>query len=198
MATAAQVARWASAAGWSGPDLVTAVAVGIASGGDEKAPGGVWGSGGGDGPAQAVSAFDQWKKSGWDSFPRHKDKRYLLFIPLAVATVTALAPVTAVTDTVDATQQAAQATADAAQSVSRAFQFAFSRQFWGNVLKVGIGSGLIMIGLSMIVNRNVIQPFRRGLTAVDEQAGEIASLRENVWKPIKRGGRPRDDGRDVA
>jgi hypothetical protein len=115
VATAAQIAGYAHSAGWTGSDLVVAVAVALAeSSGNPSALGDVgaenaeWGPSVGlwqirslnaekgkgtlrdeianrDPQTNANHAYSIWKTQGWGPWSAHNNKSYLLYMPIASA-----------------------------------------------------------------------------------------------------------------
>jgi hypothetical protein len=115
MATALQIAGYAHNAGWTGQDLVVAVAVALAeSGGDPKKRGDTslqtseWGPSIGlwqirslnaekghgttrdeianlDPQTNANHAYSIWKSQGWGPWSAHNNRTYLLYMPVASA-----------------------------------------------------------------------------------------------------------------
>jgi hypothetical protein len=85
------VAIHGARAGWRGVDLTVATAVALAeSGGNEAKPGGLWnlpGVAGGDPAANAVAAYARWRAGGWGQWASHRNKAYMLLMPIAQAAV---------------------------------------------------------------------------------------------------------------
>lgn len=136
MATLAQIATYASGAGWSGQDLITAIAVCMAeSGGNENLVDDVsietaeWGPSIGlwqirsrnaekgkgterdeiankDPATNAVHAHAIQVKDGWKAWSAYNNKKYLLYVPIAT---TAAANVVPVLDAGHAAESAANA-----------------------------------------------------------------------------------------
>lgn len=195
MATAANIARWAGQAGWSGLERVTATAVGMAQGGNENAAGGVWGVGGnpGDGADQAKVAHAAVVKGGWNALPAFRNGRYLFFEGPASLVVTATAGADTAKDTVDAAGKAADtvaATGDALTSLANTagsfYDYVTDPNTYKRILLEVAGASLIFIGLFQLTVRNVIQPGYRWFVKADEGALRVAELNENLIKPYKR------------
>lgn len=150
------VAVHAATAGWRGADLVTAVAVAMgASGGSETRPGGLWGVGtAGDPAASATGAHALWKASGWDAFPAHRNRRYLMYMPVAAVAVAApeVVAITAREVVRDAVQSLPGV--DAAQNAValgvKASAWMSDRHNWVRVAQVVAGMAMLGIGLTMI------------------------------------------------
>lgn len=117
MATAAQIASYAHNAGWTGQDLVVAVAVALAESGGDPAKRGdlalqsaTWGPSIGlwqirslnvekghgttrdeianlDPQTNANHAYSIWKEQGWGPWSVHNSGAYLLYMPIASAGV---------------------------------------------------------------------------------------------------------------
>jgi hypothetical protein len=90
-------------AGWSGGDVVTAVAVAVAaSGGNSGRTGGLWGVPGFppnmDPKLDAAAAYATQKSKGWGAFPKYKSNAYLLWMPAATAAVAAAGGAAVVTN----------------------------------------------------------------------------------------------------
>lgn len=108
--TAAQIAQYAASAGWTGTDLITAVAVALAeSGGDANAQGdfgdpnagvynafGLWQVNTGENPqfandnlldpqTNANDAYAIWQQIGWGGWSTYSSGKYAAFIPTATA-----------------------------------------------------------------------------------------------------------------
>lgn len=184
--TPLSVANYARGAGWGTTDATVAVAVALAeSGGNTNAHAtkgedsrGLWqinvaahpqlGSSNLYDPAvNAQAAFGIWKTSGWGPWSAHNNGSYLLFMPVAAASVAAAIPVIGGAGPQllnNAGQGAYGAGITAAGSVINSAQVAGSflsdlenPAIWSRVLKVTVG-GLLIIGALYIVARPVVQP----------------------------------------
>lgn len=79
-------------AGWSGGDVLTAVAVALAaSGGNTGRTGGIWGLPGTPPTltpeTDAAAAHATQAAKGWDAFPKYRNNAYKLQIPMATAAI---------------------------------------------------------------------------------------------------------------
>lgn len=76
-------------AGWRGTDLTVATAVALAeSGGNEAKPGGLWnlpGFPGGDPAGNAAAAYARQRSGGWGQWASHRNRAYILMMPIATA-----------------------------------------------------------------------------------------------------------------
>ncbi len=111
-ASAATVASWVRSAGFTGAAAVTATANALASGADPGRPGGLFGTAGGDGPAQAAAARAAYAANGFAGFPTYSHGTWALYEPTAaaaVATLPAAAParIPSPPDVIDAARTAA-------------------------------------------------------------------------------------------
>lgn len=186
MSTPAQITAWAAGAGFTGLDLVTAVAVALASGGDPSRDGGVWalpGAPPGDGAAQAAHARGIQASSGWSAFPAHRSGAYALFMPVAMGVV----PTVGVVDTV---ADAGSDTVRLTKAAGNALEFATDRDSWLRVVKVVVGVVMIAAGLLMIqasiTGRVTGAVVRKVSGAGEEVADNVFAFRamkgQSIWE----------------
>jgi hypothetical protein len=198
MASAMQIAGYAHDAGWSGTDLVVAVAVALAeSSGNPAAHAltaredsrGLWQVNvrahpefGGvnlyDPKANAQAAHAIWAKSGWGPWSAHNTGAYLLYMPIASGGVSdyyTLNPGKGAGDAASAAtpqpvKDAAAAALTIAQEPVRVLKWLTQPGTQVRIGKVIVGGGLVMIGLFLFA-RPAVQPV---VDTVAKTAGKAA------------------------
>jgi hypothetical protein len=181
----ALVARWVVDAGWSGADAVTATAVGVATGADPAAQGGVFGVAGpaNDGPGQARAARELVQQSGWDVLPAHRTGRYVLYLPIATASVATLAgvetakdlpnPITAAGEAKDAAQQLV----DTLTAPVRTLAYLGTAEAQERLAKFMIGTALVVVGGIIFARRFAKQQVDKVSSAVGDVGSEVLAFR---------------------
>lgn len=165
--TGPQIAAHAARAGFRDPSLTIAVAVALASSlGNDSVPGGLWalpGVPGGDPAGNAAKAFERFKAGGWAQWSAYTSKRYLLFMPVAAASVQVREVVEIVKQGAEAARQGAESAVDTAATIVDAAQDAVGiglkagawlskRENWVRIAEVIVGGAMIIVSLTMIAN----------------------------------------------
>jgi hypothetical protein len=164
-----EVAAWVIDAGFTGLQRPAVIAVGIATGADPAADGGVFGVGGpaGDGAAQAVAAKAAVASGGLSALPAYRTGRHILYLPTAEA---ALAVVVASrVNPASGAAQAAQNAVDAITAPLRGLAYLSSTEAQERIGKAVVGLVLIGIGGFVFATSSARRITRRGL----EQAERI-------------------------
>lgn len=181
MASAFEIAGWTLDAGWKGPDAVTATATALASGADPSKPSGLFGIGSsGDGPTQTRTAYQFWKGSGWNAFPAYQNGRWRLFLPVATPAVAAATVADVgesgagvVKDVTGAAAGTATAVVNAADVAGRIGGFLTNPDAIGRIIKVVVGSALVVGAALYLGKRGTIDQGSRFLRKVSEYADLI-------------------------
>lgn len=165
----AELSNLAVAAGWTGDDVATAVAVAKAeSGGDPAAMGdngtsyGLWqihlpahpefkGQNLLDPSTNAAAAHKVWLGAGWGAWSAYTNGAYLMYLPEAKATVGKTAPASG--------SRSSEPTPAERSALTQAgfLQTLTTVEFWSRALKVAIGGALIL-GTAYILARPVVAP----------------------------------------
>lgn len=167
MTTPVDVAAWIWPYWTDATDRITAISIAMARGMNPAQPGGVFGvSDGGDGPAQAATAYGIWAQKGWKAFPDKGSGRATLFLPFATTAASAYAA-TQVAKVVPEGVGVVKSSAEALGGIPGAITGAVDKltdtlaiakwlttpNAWVRIAKVGIGIGLVFTGSFMIVFR---------------------------------------------
>lgn len=172
--TPADLAELVQAAGWSGTDRVTAVAVILASSaGWDSRDGGLFLLGGtsGDAAGQCKAAHDAFVASGWSAFKVYRVNLHLLFMPVAAAGVAAADASNTARKAVDNAADTVGDVTDAAQKLSgdllgqlknavavlyKAGAWLGDQDNWARIAEVAIGGAMIVVGLGLLVGKTVL------------------------------------------
>lgn len=184
MATPLELARWAAAAGWTNPAETTiATAVAMRAGSDPNVPGGLYGIGQGkDGASQSQAAHMLWasRNEDWDVFPPHQDGAWRLNLPVAAAAVAGLPAAEVVDRAKDAASGAAQ-TVGSVGTIAETFTsigaFLLSDKAWERIIKVTVGSVMILIAVAYIGKRGTFDQGVRMLRFAGRNADFINTAR---------------------
>lgn len=180
MASPFDIAGWVLDAGWKGADAVTATAVGVVAA-DPSAPGGLFGLGNTppDGPGQARTAFAAWRAgNGFGVFPAFTAGRHRLFIPVAVAAVTAAEAARSIARQPANITEAVDVVAEQVPGVRQVTDlttFLTSSNAWERVVKVTVGLILITTASMYLAVKStasvVFYPLRKLDDTVDAVIG---------------------------
>jgi len=176
---AVQVATWVIRGGFTGLERTGATAVGIATGADPDAPGGVFGVGGtpGDGLAQAKAAHDATTAGGMAALPAYRTGRHIIYLPAAQAALT-IAVGQLVADAIpNPVADAADTVKQTVSDVTAPLRYVFSTEAQERVGKFIIGTALIIVGAFVFATSGARRATRSGLEKAEAVGVTLLTLR---------------------